>query len=228
MRRAEHAIEHGDRPMSSAELRPYLDDLERLNRLARGYRVTLRALWRLVGSAARARIVDVGGSRGDLAMQIARDARPRGRTVAIVVVDRDEASLVMGVRAAKSHPEIHFVQAEATALPFRPGSFDAAVTSLTIHHLEPDEAVSALAAMRVVARAGVVVNDLIRDRVTLAGCWLATRLFARHPFARHDGPLSVRRAYTARELEPLAARAGFGQFRIRHHHLLGRLIGVGS
>ena len=228
MRRAAHAIEHGDRPMSSAELRPYLDDLERLNAWFGGYRVTRHALWKLVASAARVRIGDIGGSRGDLAMQIAHEAQQRGRAVTIVVVDRDEASLVMGARAAKSHPGIHWVQAEAAALPFRPGALDVVVTSLTLQHLEPAEAVATLVAMRAVARLGVVVNDLIRNRLTLLGCWLATRLFARHPSARHDGPLSVRRAYAARELQQFAALAGFREFRVRHYRQFGRLIGVGS
>jgi hypothetical protein len=104
---------------------------------------------------------------------------------------------------------------------------DVAVMSLTLHHLTPDAAVSALRGMRDTARLGVIVNDLIRSRVGFALCWLATQLVARHPFARHDGPLSVRRAYTAAELQELARCAGFRSLRIRRYPPLVRLIGVG-
>jgi hypothetical protein len=82
--------------------------------------------------------------------------------------------------------------------------------------------------MRETARLGVVVNDLIRSRVGVALCWLATQIVARHPFARHDGPLSVRRAYTAAELRDLARRAGFATLRIRRYPHLVRLIGIGT
>ena len=226
MRRAD-ALEHGDRPLGSADLGPYLDDLDRLNGWFGGHALIIRALRRLVGRDAQV-IADIGGSRGDLAVRLVRDARRRGRAVRVVVIDRDEASLVLGVRAAKPYPEILWVQADAAHLPLRAGGIDVAVTSLTLHHLTPEAVVEALAAMRQAARLGVVVNDLVRDRLALGLVWLATRLFARHPFARDDGPLSVRRAYTPDELAGLARRAGFPRFAVRRYRVLARMIGVGA
>jgi len=209
-------------------LGPYLDDLDRLNALAGGYWLTLRMLRRLMRREARpARVADVGGGRGDLAVRIARDARARGRRVTVIVVDRDETSLVMGARAHKDSPDICWVQADAAALPLRPGAVDVAVTSLTLHHLAPDAVVKTLAGMRRAARCGVIVNDLIRERIPFVLCWLATKVFARHPFARHDGPLSLRRAYTAGELRGLARLAGLVRLDVRHYRLLARLIAVG-
>jgi hypothetical protein len=60
----------------------------------------------------------------------------------------------------------------------------------------------------------------------LALVWLATRVFTRHRFARHDGPLSVRRAYSPGELRSLAAAAGLAPPVIRRHPCLGRLVAV--
>jgi hypothetical protein len=80
--------------------------------------------------------------------------------------------------------------------------------------------------MRATARLGVVINDLLRSRLTLAMVWLATRLFTRHRFARHDGPLSVRRAYSPDELRALATRAGLARLDVRRHPWLGRLVAV--
>lgn len=227
MRRATDALEHGDRVMDPADLGPYLNDLDRLNGWFGGHALTIRALRRLVGRDARV-IADVGGSRGDLAVRLVRDARRRGRALRVIVIDRDEASLVLGGRAAKPYPEILWVQADAAQLPLRPGGIDAAVTSLTLHHLAPDAAVAALAAMRQAARLGVVVNDLLRSRPALVLVWLATRLFTRHPFVHDDGLLSVRRAYAPDELADLARRAGFRHFAVRRYRVLARLIGVGA
>lgn len=230
MRRAADVREHGDAPMPMADLGPYLDDLDRLNRWFGGHRLTSRAVAALL-DAARLRaavVVDVGGARGDFAQRLVRDERAAGRAIVVVVADRDETSLVMGARAAKDYPEIRWVQADATALPFRAASVDIAVTALTLHHLEPVAAVQALGEMRAIARLGVVVNDLLRSWASFAGVWLSTQLFVRTASARHDGPLSVRRAYAARELRALARRAGFRRFRVRRYRPLLRLIGVGT
>lgn len=227
MRRAAGVLEHGDRPLPPATLGPYLDDIERLNAWFGGYALTSRAVRRVtrVADAHTVVVADVGGARGDLAVRLIRDVR---RPVRIVVVDRDEASLVMGQRSAKPYPGIWWVQADAAALPFRDGSIDVAVMSLTLHHLEPDAAVATLADMRRTARLGLVVNDLLRSRLGHALVWLATRLFARHPFSRHDGPLSVRRSYSADELRALAARAGLSRVSIRRHPWLARLVAVAT
>src|SRR2546430_8331225 len=78
--------------------------------------------------------------------------------------------------------------------------------------------------MAVVARRAVVVNDLLRARLAFGLVWLVTRLFRCHPISRHDGPLSVRRAYSAAELSTLARKAGITTLRVRAYPFLGRLV----
>ena len=58
------------------------------------------------------------------------------------------------------------------------------------------------------ARHGVVVNDLVRSRLNWLGARLLLALTTRNRYTRHDGPLSVRRAYTKVELRALLAAAG--------------------
>jgi ubiquinone/menaquinone biosynthesis C-methylase UbiE len=231
MRRTEGVLEHGDRPMPAADLERYLDDLVRLNAWFGGFALSERAVRRLLGRPAPGRtasVVDLGGARGDLAMRLVRGAHRRGRRLRVVVVDRDEDALALGMRAAKPTPDVMFVHADAGALPLRDRSVDVAVSALTLHHLAPHEVVMALVRMRRVARSGVVVNDLARNRVALAAVWLATRLFARHRYSWDDGPLSVRRAYSARELRGFAMRAGFAHVRVRRYPLLARVVMVAS
>ncbi len=97
---------------------------------------------------------------------------------------------------------------DGRSLPFADRSFDVAHVSLVIHHLEPDAAVGLLREMARVARLGIVVNDLVRSRPAWIGAWLLGRLLTRNRYTRHDGPLSVRRAYTVAELTGLIASAG--------------------
>jgi hypothetical protein len=221
--RAAGVREYLDQPVSPADRDATLADIHRLNVWFWGYRLTERAIDRLTARQSAAEtlwVIDVGGGRGHLARRLVDRARRRGRRLRTVVVDRslDGASAADGMVA--------LVRADATALPFRPRSAHVVTTSLTLHHLEPAAAVQCLREMRTTARLGVVVNDLLRTRLALALVWLATRVFTRHPFARHDGPLSVRRAYSPAELRSLAAAAGLAPPVIRRHPWWGRLVAV--
>ena len=61
--------------------------------------------------------------------------------------------------------------------------------------------------LRDLARLGVVINDLVRARHNWIGARLLLPLMTRNRFTRHDGPLSVQRAYTRMELRALLAGA---------------------
>jgi hypothetical protein len=225
LRREEDARERLDGPLPPAARRATLDDLDRLNAWFGGYALTLSRVRRAEAGLPRGRrlvVVDVGGGRGDLAVQVVRWARRRRRPVRVLVVDADAATLALARQRTAAYPEIVLVQADATALPLREGAADVAVAALTLHHLDQDAVIGCLAAMAAVSPLAVV-NDLLRTRPALALVWLTTRLLRLHPVSRHDGPLSVRRAYSAAELTVLAEKAGV-RARIRRYPWLARLV----
>lgn len=227
MRRAEGALEYLDRPVAPAERDASLADIDRLNVWFGGYALTFRALDRVVARGPVSRrwlVVDVGGGRGDFARRLIQRTRRRGRPVHVVVVDRDPDLLAIARRGEPS--ALSLVRADATALPFREDSADVVTMSLTLHHMEPDAAVTSLAEMLGVSRGPVIVNDLLRSRLSLWLVWLATRLLVCRPISRHDGPLSVRRAYSPEEMRRLAGRAGAPMPRIERHRWLGRVLAI--
>ncbi|HEU4370220.1 MAG TPA: methyltransferase domain-containing protein [Methylomirabilota bacterium] len=225
MRRAEHVRERLDGPLPPAAREATLDDLDRLNAWFGGYALTLSRIRRAAAGLDHGRrlvVVDVGGGRGDLAVNVARWARRAGRPVLVLVLDADAATLALARRRTAAHPEIVLVQADATALPLRAGAADVAVAALTLHHLDRAAAAACLAGMRASARLALV-NDLLRTRTSLAMVWLVTRLLRLHPVSCHDGPVSVRRAYSAGELAGLVGHTG-GRARIRRYPWVGRLV----
>jgi len=225
MAREELARERLDGPLPAAVLGATLGDIDRLNAWFGGHALTLRRVRRAEARLPRGHrlvVVDVGGGRGDLAVNIVRWARRRRRPVRVLVVDSDAPTLSLARQRTAAYPEIALVQADAAVLPLRDGAADVAVAALTLHHLDQDAAVGCLAAMAA-ASSLAVVNDLLRTRTSLALVWLTTRLLRLHPVSRHDGPLSVRRAYSAGEVVKLAEKAGV-RARVRRYPWLARLV----
>lgn len=192
--------------LADDELATNLADLERLNRLPGGVGASVAAVARLV-EGADASVLDVGAGRGDIALAFTR----RGwRTVAL---DSDPAVLAIARARLGTAPNVGLVHADGRALPFDDGSFDVAHCSLLVHHLDPPDAVALLREMGRVARRGVVINDLRRGLLPLAAVSVAVALLGRCRATRHDGRLSVRRAYTLDEIDTLLAEAGLGVVR---------------
>lgn len=230
MKREEHAREYLDGPLPESDLAASLADIERLA-IFGGHRLTVRSIAREAARLPRERrlvVVDVGGGRGDLARHLVAWARRERRPIRVLVVDRDPVTVSLARRHCAAFPEIAIVQGDAAALPIRERGVDLAVSVLTLHHLDPDAAAASLGEMRAAARGAVIVNDLIRGRVAWLLVWVATRLVARHPVSRHDGPLSVRRAYSIDELAVLAGKARLGRVTIRRMPWLARVMLVAS
>jgi ubiquinone/menaquinone biosynthesis C-methylase UbiE len=115
--------------------------------------------------------------------------------------------------------ELRLVGGDGRSLPFRSGSFDAVVSTLTLHHASDADAVVLLREMARVGRR-IVVSDLERSLPAYLGARILARTRWRsNRFTRHDGPLSVRRSFTPSELLELGRRAGLSDLRVRRRAL---------
>jgi len=218
-----------DGPAPLDDLSRSLTEVARLNALFGGRFITLAHVKRLVSRIPRHRrvtVLDVGTGSADIPLALVRWARRAGRPIRVFALDRDRATLGIAQRTAARYPEILPIQGDALALPVRARSVDVVISALTLHHLEPESAVRCLAEMDRAARAGFVVNDLARSRTAYILVWLATRVFTRSRMSRHDGPLSVRRAYTPHEVRTLCEKAGLFDVRVFGYRPLTRQCAV--
>ena len=97
--------------------------------------------------------------------------------------------------------------AEALSLPIADRSVDIAVCSQLLHHFHDDDVVTVLRELDRVAIRRVIVSDLRRSWTAAAGFWLASVPLRFHAVSRHDGVVSVLRAFSATELSTLMDRA---------------------
>lgn len=194
-----------------AVLADNLDDLRRVNRVLGGVWLTLRGLGRLTADLApgdQLSVLDLATGGADIARAILSWARRRGLRACMLATDFSPAIVDLARRDAPAALQFAFI--DARVLPFADRSIDVVTCSLVLHHLIPSDAIRMLREMRRVARRGVVVNDIRRNWLGYGGAWLLARAFSGNPLTRHDGPLSVRRAYTRAEMTKMAAEAGLG------------------
>src|SRR5215468_361231 len=180
-----------------------MDDIVRSNRWLGGMRaalVEIRAA--LAGLPSGATLLDVGTGLGDIPHRAAQDRERTGKSLTTIAVDGARTLLAAaGVRGSQA------VCADALALPFRDDSIDVVSCSQLLHHFDNDDAVRVLGEMNRVARHAVVVSDLRRSWLAVAGFWLVSFPLRFSAVTRHDGSLSVLRGFTSRELEALVMRA---------------------
>jgi hypothetical protein len=195
------------------EIQDSLDDLWRINRWLGGVSGSLRLLEDFFARAGvhPVRVLDVGAGDSRLAGRLQMELQRRGLHAEFTVLDRRLSHLRNG------HPPAGAPQpvvGDALAVPFADGSFNVVMCNLFFHHFSDEPAKQLLRAMAAIASEAVVINDLERHRLPYLFIRYAP-CFARSPITRHDGPASVRQAYTRCELAALAAAAGFTDFEVR-------------
>ena len=202
-----------------------LHELCYVNKYLGGYRALHHALTSALSTqeGRPLAILDVGCGIGDHAVDLVRWGRRQGRRIYVTGIDanpetvriaRDYVSRSL-TPVDRGHVEIR--DGDALDAPFADASFDVATASLFLHHFEDAAAVRLMREMRRLARLGIVVNDLHRHPLAYAGIRSIAAVLPVSPMFRHDGPLSVRRAFTPRELLAMGRSAGLDPVRVRRH-----------
>jgi ubiquinone/menaquinone biosynthesis C-methylase UbiE len=203
-----------DPARSDRELSASLRDLGWINRvfgshaIVRAYLEEVLPVWhRRRAPANPLTLLDVATGGADVPQAVVEWGARRGVPVRIIAVDRHPTTVrLAGARTAAS-PAIRVLRADARDLPFPDGAFDVCLCTLALHHLTRDEDLAVLRRLHRLARVGFLAVDLLRSPTSYAAVWLLTR-FSRSPLIRHDGPLSVHRAFSWEEYRLLAEEAG--------------------
>lgn len=195
-------------------VRDELRDIARLNALFGGTRAVVAALEpflaargagvvRAGGRSECWTLLDLGTGSGDIARAAATVARRHGIDLRPVGLELNRTAARVAEAAG-----LATIVADGGALPVRPRSVDVVVASQVLHHLPRPLAVRWIASCDRVARRAVVLADLRRSRVAMAGVWLATFPLGMSRMTRRDAVISLRRGYSASEFAAMLEEAG--------------------
>jgi Methyltransferase domain len=188
-----------------------LRDIARLNAWFGGTRAVVEALephFRRACDGQRAMgkgqwtLLDIGTGAGDIPRAAVAAAARHGITLTPIGVEVIPAAARLARRSG-----VAAVIADANAPPLAAKSVDVVTVSQVLHHMSRAEAVRCIRACDRLARHAVVLADLRRSRLAMAGVWAACLGLGMDRVTRHDAVVSLMRGYTREEFGDLLREA---------------------
>lgn len=184
-----------------------LTDLARVNTVTLARPPTLRFVAQAFERTPPGQVltlVDVGYGAGDMLRAIHRLAERKGREIRLIGIDINPRSLPAARTETPAEMAIDFRTGDAMAMD---EPVDLIINSLVTHHMSNEEIIRFLGWMENRARVGWFVNDLHRHALPYHGFRLLSAVMRWHTFVRHDGPLSIARAFRREDWLALMERA---------------------
>lgn len=199
--------------IAPGEHRKALAGLVTVNRLSLTARTLLRPIMGLAQRLQRDNLtlLDVACGAGDVPISLRHMAEKHGVRLDLTLADRSATALAQAAQSA-GPLSLKTVQcdADSESLPHA----DVVTCSLFLHHLDAPDVVRVLRHLS--SRAGhlLLISDLSRSRSGLGVAWATCRIFSSSKVVQHDGPASVRGAWTPGEMRMMCDEAGLASVTI--------------
>lgn len=205
-----------------------LRELDILNRMTRGYIISLKGIKQLITDHHKIyHLVDIGCGSGGTLKVFADWARVNSYNVKLTGVDMNTNAIdYLNIHCA-GYPEISGVVADYKNYLNGNEDIDIIHCSLFCHHLNDDELLRLFIYFRQYVKTGFIINDLQRNWLAFYSAWLFPLLLNGTVLAKKDGPVSVLRGFKSGEMTCLLNKAGINNYLIKKEWLF-RLLIVGK
>ena len=206
-----------DPNVDEATLKAALAEVTRVNKYLGGQQVILEGLRYFFDRFPQKSytILDVGCGDGAMLRSIANFARKRSIAVKLIGIDINPKSIALAQKRSQDFPELSFQVQDVFKLNETHLEIDIITSTLTMHHFTDTEILKFLAQFLKLANLGIVINDLQRSTIAYRLFQAYSRVFVRSAMARHDGLISIERAFTKNELLSFTSKLGVQSFSIK-------------
>lgn len=152
------------------------------------------------------KIIDVGSGSSDNLI-IAKNTYPN---LQILSVDKNISVLNY------SKNSLQKINSDAYHLPFKDECCDIVHIALFLHHFNEDQIEKLLNEFLRICKKGIIINDLQRSLLALAGIKLLTVLFSKSILVKNDAPVSVKRSFNKSEIINFLRKSGVSNYIIKY------------
>jgi len=158
-----------------------------------GTKAGLKKVLKQISIKPGLKILDIGSGTSDVLLSSFKNKN----NVKIFSLDKNKRTCNY---VKENIGQLEIICGDAFQLPFKGKKFDILHTSLFLHHFKEEEIRILLINFIRSARYTLIINDLRRSVLALAGIKILTSIFSKSEFVKNDGPLSVRRGFIKSEL----------------------------
>lgn len=199
------------------DVRANLREMWRINQWLGGLGALTTHLLPMLAGKSQSSVLDLGTGGAEIPVFLTKWAAKQGIQLQVLGVDWSARNLIAAGENIAGNTAIQLLRADALNLPLAESSIDVVISSLFLHHFAPHEVITLLRKAFQASRRGIVMSDLVRGYLPLMAFKLITPIFARNWLTKHDGVVSIYRAYTPDELLRLAQAAGLTHARVHTH-----------
>jgi len=152
------------------------------------------------------KIIDVGSGSSDNLI-IAKNTYPN---LQIISVDKNISVLNY------SKNSLQKIDSDAYHPPFKDECCDIVHIALFLHHFNEDQIEKLLNEFLRICKKGIIINDLQRSLLALAGIKLLTVLFSKSILVKNDAPVSVKRSFNKSEIINFLRKSGISNYIIKY------------
>ena len=196
-----------DLQLDQGTITAVLEDINRVNKVLGGNRITLKAVDRLIGKFPKKEysILDVGCGDGSMLRQVALHTKRKGIKTNLVGIDFNGKSIALARQKNSDIENITFIKGDLFEL-MEEAQYDLLLCTLTLHHFRDEDIERFIRKFSKLARLGVIVNDLDRNRIAWTLFNLYSFLFMKTGIAKKDGLISIKSGFTKKELLAYATK----------------------
>jgi 2-polyprenyl-3-methyl-5-hydroxy-6-metoxy-1,4-benzoquinol methylase len=209
-----------DFALSGRELEKNLQNLSLANRFLGGNALVLKALKQVLHEWPHLTdqtftIADLGCGGGDILRTIARWANKKSLRCELTGIDANPASIDFSKSQSKLFSQIHYQVLNIFSTEFIEKKFDIILLCTVCHHFTDEELIKLFSQLKHQARIAIIVSDLHRHWLSYSMTRWLTHICDCSYLEKHDGPLSVRKAFRYAELSNLLHQANLFHYRIQ-------------
>lgn len=149
-------------------------------------------------------LLDIGFGGGDIPLKLADWASSDGYNLRITAIDPDPRAMDF-VQDLENPHNVRFLECALSELITNQNSYDFVISNHLVHHLAPQGLSELLEQVRHLTKEQVIFNDIQRSDWAYLLFNIFSRPISQSSFITADGLTSIKRSYTAAELQSVVS-----------------------